>query len=166
MYLDHTPKAVVIGDAERGISELGSALYELQWMRSPVEEAVIGMGMELRVPCHSVILVERMFDYGADIAAAECSQLLFVRSRCGWQTGSVPSLMDVDGLAYEDELSEEGEARLRRRSFIRKVIVIIVVVVMVVTLVVPLIVRVVRAPSEPDGIVAVHAPAGSRRMTL
>jgi hypothetical protein len=74
--------------------------------------------------------------------------------------------MDVDGLAYEDELSEEEEARLRRRSFTRKVIVIIVVVVMVVTLVVPLIVRVVRAPSEPDGIVAVHTPSGSRRMTL
>lgn len=74
--------------------------------------------------------------------------------------------MDVDGLAYEEELSEEEKARLRRRSLIRKVIVIIVVVVMVVTLVVPLIVRVVRAPSEPDGIVAVHAPSGSRRMSI
>ena len=74
--------------------------------------------------------------------------------------------MDVDGLAYEEELSEEEKARLRRRSLIRKVIVIIVVVVMVVTLVVPLIVRVVRAPSEPDGIVAIHAPSASRRMSV
>jgi hypothetical protein len=61
----------VVGYAERGVSEFGSALYELQWMRSPVEEAVIGMGMELRVPCHSVTLVERMFDYGGEMWVAD-----------------------------------------------------------------------------------------------
>jgi hypothetical protein len=77
------------------------------------------------------------------------------------QTGSV---RDVYGEAFEDELSAEELARLRRRVVVRRVVVLLVVVAMVATLVVPVIVRVVRAPAEPDRIVAVYGPSESRRM--
>ncbi len=68
------------------------------------------------------------------------------------------------GEAYEDELSPEELARRRRRVVTRRVVVLLVVVAMVATLVVPVIVRVVRAPPEPDHIVAIHGPSESRRM--
>jgi len=74
--------------------------------------------------------------------------------------------MDWDDLAYEEEMTEEELARLQRRSLVRRVVVIAVVVAMIATLVVPLIVRTVTTPSEPDGVVAVHAPFVSRRMMV
>jgi len=145
--LDHTAEPVVVGDPEGGVAEFGGAFDELQWMRSPVEEAVVGMGVKLRVPCHSNTLVERMFDLPRrDVGMA-----------------AVPfHLMAWD--PYEEELTDEEVARLERRSRVRKLVVILVVVAMIATLVVPLIVRRVTTPREPDGIVAVHAPSVSRRM--
>ena len=64
-----------------------------------------------------------------------------------------------------EEVSQEELARLRRRTTIRRVIVIVVVVAMIATLSVPIIVRVVRAPSEPDGILAAQTQIASRRMS-
>ena len=62
MHLDHAAEPVVIGDAERAVPELGGPLHEPQRMRSPVEEAVVGMGVELCVPCHALSVIERTFD--------------------------------------------------------------------------------------------------------
>ncbi len=62
MHLDHAAEPVVIGDGERAVPELGGALHEPQRMRSPVEEAVVGMGVELCVPCHVPSVIERTFD--------------------------------------------------------------------------------------------------------
>jgi hypothetical protein len=75
--LHHTAETVVVGDPECGVAELGGAFDELQWMRSPVEEAVVGMGVKLRVPCHSNTLVEHMFDAPPP--------------GCGHRTGTVPA---------------------------------------------------------------------------
>ena len=66
----------------------------------------------------------------------------------------------------EEELTPDEIARQHRRALIRRVIVIIVVIAMIATLLVPVIVRVVRAPSEPDGILATQASFASRRMTV
>lgn len=68
------------------------------------------------------------------------------------------------GEVYEDEPTAEELARLRRRDVTRRVVVLLVVVAMVATLVVPVIVRVVRAPPEPERIVAVYGPSELRRM--
>ena len=68
--------------------------------------------------------------------------------------------------AWDEEPTAEELARLRRKALIRRVIVIAVVVAMIATLVVPIILRVVRAPSEPDGILAAQALIPSRRMTI
>jgi len=59
----------------------------------------------------------------------------------------------------------EELARLRRRATVRKVIVILVVVAMIAALLVPVIVRVVRAPPEPETILAAQTPIASRRMS-
>ena len=67
---------------------------------------------------------------------------------------------------FDDEFTSEELAALRRRTLVRRVIVIVVVIAMVVTLVVPLIIRVVRQPDEPGGVVAVHAPNASNRMAI
>jgi hypothetical protein len=66
----------------------------------------------------------------------------------------------------DDELTVEDLARLRRRSIVRRVIVILVVIAMVATLVVPLVVRVVRTPAEPEGIVAIRPTIARDRMTV
>ena len=59
----------------------------------------------------------------------------------------------------------EELARLRRRATVRKVIVILAVVAMIAALLVPVIVRVVRAPPEPETILAAQTPIASRRMS-
>ncbi len=64
-----------------------------------------------------------------------------------------------------DELGPEELARLRRKALIKRVIVVAVVIAMIAALLVPIIVRVVRAPSEPEGILADQAPIASRRMS-
>jgi hypothetical protein len=66
----------------------------------------------------------------------------------------------------DDELTAEDLARLHRRSIARRVIVILVVIAMVATLIVPVIVRVVRTPAEPKGIVAIRLPIPRDRMTV
>ncbi len=66
----------------------------------------------------------------------------------------------------EEEPTAEELAGLRRRAVVRRVIVIAVVVAMIAALVVPVIVRVVRAPSEPDGILAAQVLIPSRRMAV
>jgi len=70
-------------------------------------------------------------------------------------------------LPFDDpeEPSPEELARIRRRTLIKRAIVVLVVIAMIATLLVPIIVRVVRAPSEPDGILADTAPIASRRMS-
>ncbi len=65
---------------------------------------------------------------------------------------------------FEDEYTADELAELARRHRVRRIIVVIVVVAMVVALVVPIIIRSVRRPAEPDGIVAVHVVSESRRM--
>jgi hypothetical protein len=72
----------------------------------------------------------------------------------------------VHGDAYEDELSTEELARLRRRDVTRRLVVLLVVVAMIATLVVPVIVRVVRAPPEPERIVAAQVPSESRKISV
>ena len=67
---------------------------------------------------------------------------------------------------YDDELTPEELAAIRRRTFVRRVIVIVVVIAMIATLVVPVIVRVVRQPTEPEGILAVQPLAASNRMIV
>jgi cytochrome c-type biogenesis protein CcmH/NrfG len=62
-----------------------------------------------------------------------------------------------------EEPTVEELARARRRTAVRRMIVVIVVVAIIATLLVPVIVR-VRAPDEPGGIIAAHAPIASRRM--
>ncbi len=64
------------------------------------------------------------------------------------------------------EPTVEELARLRRKATVRKVIVILVVVAMIAALLVPVIVRVVRVPPEPEGILAAHTPIASRRISL
>jgi uncharacterized membrane protein YadS len=66
----------------------------------------------------------------------------------------------------EEELTIEEMARLRRRASIRRAIVIVVVVAMIAALLIPVIVRVVRVPREPDGILAIYTPFESRRMSV
>lgn len=66
----------------------------------------------------------------------------------------------------DDQLTAEELARLRRRTILRRLIVILVVVAMVATLVVPVVVRVVRTPAEPEGVVAFRAPPAADRMTV
>ena len=71
-------------------------------------------------------------------------------------------------MLYDEDPDEPGPeeiARLQRKAFTRRMIVIVVVVAMIATLLIPIIVRVVRAPSEPDGILADQAPIASRRMS-
>jgi len=63
------------------------------------------------------------------------------------------------------EPTVEELARLRKKATIRKVIVILVVVAMIAALLVPVIVRVVRVPPEPEGILAAQTPIASRRMS-
>lgn len=67
---------------------------------------------------------------------------------------------------FEDEPTVEELARLHRRAAVRKVIVILVVVAMIAALTVPIIVRVVRAPPEPERILAAQTPFASRRMSV
>jgi hypothetical protein len=62
MHLDHAAEPVVIGDAERGVPELGGSFHEPDRVGRPVEEAEVGMGVKLCVPCHSTTLIEHMFD--------------------------------------------------------------------------------------------------------
>ncbi len=72
-------------------------------------------------------------------------------------------------MLYDEDPDEPGPeeiARLQRRTFVRRMIVIVVVIAMIATLLVPIIVRVVRAPSEPDGILAVQTLIASRRIKL
>ncbi len=64
------------------------------------------------------------------------------------------------------EPTVEELARLRRKATVKKVIVILVVVAMIAALLVPVIVRVVRVPPEPEGILAAHTPIASRRISL
>ncbi len=64
------------------------------------------------------------------------------------------------------EPTVEELARLRRKATVKKVIVILVVVAMIAALLVPVIVRVVRVPPEPEGILAAQTTIASRRMSL
>ena len=75
---------------------------------------------------------------------------------------SVPVTLPFDD---PDELGPEELARLHRKTVIKRMIVVVVVIAMIATLLVPIIVRVVRAPSEPESILADQAPIASRRMS-
>jgi hypothetical protein len=63
-----------------------------------------------------------------------------------------------------EELTPEELERIRRRRFVRALIVIAVVVAMIATILVPVIIRVVRSPRPPDTVIALHAEAVWRRM--
>ncbi len=154
MHLDHAAEPVVIGDAERAVPELGGPFHKPQRVRSPVEEAVVGMGVELCVPCHALSVIERTFD----------------RKVVGRQSPARPQLALLVAGSDQNRLVDieptiEELARLRRKATVRKVIVILVVVAMIAALLVPVIVRVVRAPPEPERILAAQTPIASRRMS-
>ncbi len=147
----------MIGDAKRAVPEFGGPLHKPQRVRSPVEEAVVGMGVELCVPCHVLSIIERTFDPKSSAVSRQSSarpQLAVLVA------GSDQNrLVDI-------EPTVEELARLRRKATVRKVIVILVVVAMIAALLVPVIVRVVRVPPEPEGILAAHTTIASRRMSL
>jgi len=62
MHLDHTAEPVDVGNGERRISEVGSSFDQIARMRCPIEEAVVGVNVKLRVSCHTLTLIEHMFD--------------------------------------------------------------------------------------------------------
>ena len=64
----------------------------------------------------------------------------------------------------DEELTPEELEQRRRRRFVRSAIVIAIVVAMVATLLFPVIIRVVRAPREPDTVIAMQVEAPCRTM--
>jgi len=100
------------------------------------------------------------------VARAEKQQLHSVETT-GHLSVRAPLVPGSDQNRLVDiEPTVEELARLRRKATVRKVIVILVVVAMIAALLVPVIVRVVRAPPEPEGILAAQTPIASRRMSL
>ena len=68
----------MVGDTERGVPELGGPFHEPDRVRRPVEEAEVGMGVKLRVPCHSTTLIEHMFDvFSFYLASSRRSEPVF-----------------------------------------------------------------------------------------
>ncbi len=65
--LRSAPEAIVVGDGQRRIAQVGRAMDEVIGMRSSVEEAVVRMRVELGVSCHTGTLIEHMFDSGRDV---------------------------------------------------------------------------------------------------
>ncbi len=53
MNLGGATEAIVIYDAERGITQLGGSSYQLERMGGSIEKAVVGVAMELCIsdPC-------------------------------------------------------------------------------------------------------------------
>ncbi len=67
MNLRSAPEAIVVGDGQRRIAQVGRAMDEVIGMRSSVEEAVVRMRVELGVSCHTGTLIEHMFDSDRDV---------------------------------------------------------------------------------------------------
>ena len=67
-------------------------------------------------------------------------------------------------MAMDDELTPEEIERLRRRRFVRAVIVVAVVLAMVATLLFPVIIRFVQEPREPDTVIAMQVDIPCRTM--
>ena len=65
--LRSAPEAIVVGDGQRRIAQVGRAMDEVIGMRSSVEEAVVRMRVELGVSCHTGTLIEHMFASDRDV---------------------------------------------------------------------------------------------------
>lgn len=139
MDFRRTSKAIVIGDGEGRVAEFGGAGDEIIGVGSPVEEAVVRVCVELRVSCHELIVIERMFDV---LRVAQTRQ----------------------NQGVDDELTPDELEQIRRRRLVRAVIVVAVVLAMVATLLFPVLVRIVQAPREPDTVIAMRAEVPCRTM--
>jgi hypothetical protein len=62
MHVNRPPESIVVGNRQRLVAQLRGPPHEILRVRGSVEEAEVGVAMQLGVTDHVVRLIERMFD--------------------------------------------------------------------------------------------------------